>query len=159
MCCASLLETVTKNSAAAWRARSSLGLSHLRSLHLTSASLPRACHLVLRDHPRSCYERKFRESSQRRCGGAASVLSLRSSLSHEEARQAVTQVVEPETHLLTFLEYARLHRSRTEIILHRHVGNTGLLPLQPGTGKYPIGRLAGGRLLLPLANEACKQRH
>src|SRR6516165_10794312 len=81
MCCASLLETVTKNSAAAWRARSSLGLSHLSSLHLTSASLPRACHLVLRDHPRSCYERKFRESSQRRCGGAASVLSLRSSLS------------------------------------------------------------------------------
>jgi hypothetical protein len=41
---------------------------------------------------------------------------------YEEARLTMTQVVKPEADLLAFLEHARLHRSRTEMIFDQHVG-------------------------------------
>ena len=68
----------------------------------------------------------------------------------------MTQVVEPEADLFTFLEHARLHRSRTEMIFDQHVGDARLLALQPGAGKNPVRRLSVRSLLLPLANEACE---
>jgi len=48
---------------------------------------------------------------------------------NEEARQAMTQVVEPEADLLALLEHTHLHRSRTEVIFDQHVRDAGLLPL------------------------------
>jgi hypothetical protein len=47
-------------------------------------------------------------------------------LPHEETRQAVAQVVEPEADLLSFFKHARLHRNRTEMIFHQHVRDTEL---------------------------------
>jgi hypothetical protein len=75
---------------------------------------------------------------------------------YEETRQAVPQIVEPEAHLLTFFQHTHFHRSRAEIIFHQHIGDTGLFALSPGTRKNPVCRLGVGRLLLPLANEACE---
>src|SRR5208282_3725060 len=77
------------------------------------------------------------------------------SFPNEEARQAVAQVVEPETHLLSFFKHARLHRSRTEIVFE-HVRDARLLTFEPGAGKNPVGRLGVKSLLLPLANETCE---
>jgi hypothetical protein len=77
-------------------------------------------------------------------------------LPHEEACQAMTEVVEPEADLLTFLEHARFHRSRTEMIFDQHVRDAGLLSLKSCAGKHPVRRPTVRCLLLPLANEACE---
>jgi hypothetical protein len=37
----------------------------------------------------------------------------------------MTQVVEPEADVFAFLEPARLHRRRTEMIFDQHVGDAG----------------------------------
>ena len=68
----------------------------------------------------------------------------------------MTQVVEPEADLLSFLEHARLHCSRTEMIFDQHVRDAGLLSFEPRAGKNPVCRLSVSSLLLPLANEACE---
>jgi hypothetical protein len=43
------------------------------------------------------------------------------SLPNKEVRQAVAQVVEPETYLLAFLEHPSVHRCRSDKILDQHV--------------------------------------
>jgi len=76
-------------------------------------------------------------------------------LPHEEARQAVTQVVEPEAVLLAFLQHPRLHRSRTEIIFDQHIGYAWLLALYDffqscgsrSCGSPRVSIEAGGTLL------------
>jgi hypothetical protein len=52
----------------------------------------------------------------------------------------MTQVVEPEADLLAFLEHARLHRSRMEMIFGQHVGDAGLLTFEC-TGAPTVSKL------------------
>jgi len=52
--------------------------------------------------------------------------------------------VEPEADLLAFLEHARLHRSRTEMVFDQHVRDARLLALEPHARKNPVGRLTVG---------------
>ena len=67
-------------------------------------------------------------------------------LPHKEARQAVSEVMEPEAHLLAFFKHTRLHGGRTEVIFNQHVRDPGQLTLEPVAGKHPV---AGELLFRP----------
>ena len=71
------------------------------------------------------------------------------SLTYEEARQRVTQIMEAEADGFSLFENARRHRSRSQMVLNQHVCDPRLFPFQFEAGKAPIAFSAVGRRLLP----------
>ena len=69
--------------------------------------------------------------------------------SHEEGRKAVSQVVKPEAHLLTFLEDPSCDCRWPKMIFNQHVRSTRLLSFAAERGKHPVTRSGVRRLLFP----------
>ena len=63
-----------------------------------------------------------------------------STLTNEEARKRVAQIVETKQDRFPFFEHSRRDCHWPAVILNQHVCDSRLLPLESKTGEYPTSR-------------------